>query len=65
MDNKLSPKYAKFDILEISYKVINSHDIKLYILAPKNVSPGKHPVAVRFHGGFMVTSLLQCPPPPC
>jgi cephalosporin-C deacetylase-like acetyl esterase len=49
-----SPKYAKFDVSDVSYKVVNGHDIKAYVLTPKNISPGKHPIVVKFHGGFFV-----------
>lgn len=54
-----SPKFAKFDILTLVYKVVKGHQIKAYVLTPKNISPGKHPVAVKFHGGFFVSSSLK------
>jgi acetyl esterase/lipase len=50
-----SPLYAKFDISETAYKVVNNQEIKAYVLTPKNISSGKHPVVVKFHGGFFVS----------
>lgn len=50
------PKYAKFDISEVTYKVVNGQDIKAYVLTPKNISSGKHAIVVKFHGGFFVCS---------
>lgn len=50
-----SPKYAAFDVSDVTYKVVNGQDIKAYILTPKNLVPGKHPIVVKFHGGFFVS----------
>jgi dipeptidyl aminopeptidase/acylaminoacyl peptidase len=51
-----SPKYANFDIAEVSYKIIDGQEIQLYVLTPKNASTGKHPVVAEFHGGWLVCS---------
>ena len=49
-----SPKFNKFDISEVTYKVVNGQDIKAFTIIPKNTSAGKHPVIVKFHGGNFV-----------
>lgn len=41
------------------YKQANGHDILVGIITPTNLVPGKHPVIVRFHGGFLVSSSLR------
>jgi len=56
-----SPKYAKFDISEVTYKVVNGQDIKAFIMIPKNTSTGKHPVMAKFHGGSFVTGASLYP----
>jgi len=56
-----SPKYAAFDISEITYKTFEGQPIKLYVFTPKKLSPGKHPVLVKFHGGFLVTGAALYP----
>ena len=43
-------KHANFDISNVNYKIVNGHGIKSYLLTPKNISPGRCPVAVKFHG---------------
>jgi cephalosporin-C deacetylase-like acetyl esterase len=55
------PKYAAFDVSDVTYKVVNGHDIKAYVLTPKNLSAGKHPILVKFHGGNFVSEI---PPRP-
>ncbi|KAI9816279.1 MAG: hypothetical protein M1827_001881 [Pycnora praestabilis] len=50
-----SPKYAKFDIVETTYKLVDDQPIKAYLFTPKNIHAGKHPVLVKFHGGFLIT----------
>jgi cephalosporin-C deacetylase-like acetyl esterase len=49
-----SPKFAQFDISEVTYKVFNNQDIKAFIMLPKNTTPGKCPVIAKFHGGGFV-----------
>lgn len=39
------------------YKRVNGHDLLVGLLVPENLSPGKHPIIVRFHGGFLVRRL--------
>lgn len=51
-----SLKYSQFDVSAVTYKVVNGQDIKAYVLTPKNITTGKHPIAVKFHGGFFVSS---------
>ncbi|KFY47981.1 hypothetical protein V495_01705 [Pseudogymnoascus sp. VKM F-4514 (FW-929)] len=50
-----SPKYSKFDVSAVTYKVVNGQDIKAFVLTPKDISTGNHPVVVKFHGGFFVS----------
>ena len=50
-----SPKFEKFDIAAVTYKVFNNQDIKAFIVVPKNASPGTHPVISKFHGGGFVS----------
>ncbi|KAA8576810.1 hypothetical protein EYC84_006863 [Monilinia fructicola] len=49
-----SPKFAQFDISVVTFKTVQNHDIQTYILIPKNISPGPHPVIVKIHGGGSV-----------
>lgn len=49
-----SPKYSKFDVSAVTYKVVNGQDIKAFVLTPKDIPTGNHPVVVKFHGGFFV-----------
>jgi cephalosporin-C deacetylase-like acetyl esterase len=50
-----SPKYEKFDISEVTYKVANGQDIKAFIMVPKKTTSGSLPVIAKFHGGFFVS----------
>jgi len=50
-----SPKYANFDISEVTYKVINGQNIQAFVLVPKGLAPGKYPIMAKFHGGFFVS----------
>jgi cephalosporin-C deacetylase-like acetyl esterase len=54
-----SPKYARFDVSDVTYKVVNDQDIKAFILTPKGIAPGSHPIVVKFHGGFFVRLLFS------
>jgi cephalosporin-C deacetylase-like acetyl esterase len=58
-----SPKYSKFDVSAVTYKVVNGQDIKAYVLTPKNIPYGKHPIVAKFHGGFFVSSSSSHPIP--
>ncbi|RAL63511.1 hypothetical protein DID88_003931 [Monilinia fructigena] len=49
-----SPKFSQFDISVVTYKTVQNHDIQTYILIPKNISSGPHPVIVKIHGGGLV-----------
>lgn len=47
----------RFDTLhvhETHFKQIGDHKIKVGILVPKDLKPGKVPIAVKFHGGALV-----------
>ncbi|TAQ90289.1 hypothetical protein B7494_g1365 [Chlorociboria aeruginascens] len=56
-----SPKYQNFSISEATYKTVNDHNIKAFILQPKSLQPGNHPVIVKFHGGFFITGASLYP----
>jgi cephalosporin-C deacetylase-like acetyl esterase len=58
-----SPKYSKFDVSSVAYKVVNGQDIKAYVLTPKGITSGNHPIVVKFHGGFFVSLLSPHPIP--
>ena len=49
-------KFSPFHIHSTSYKTVNEHPIGVDVLIPKKLEPGnkKHPLIVRFHGGFFV-----------
>ena len=49
--NKLAP----FNIHEITYKTVFNTPIDATILIPKSIKPGKYPVLVRWHGGYLVS----------
>ncbi|KAL5392668.1 hypothetical protein DPSP01_000371 [Paraphaeosphaeria sporulosa] len=50
-----------FNIYRTHYKKIQDHEIELGILIPKDLSPGLHPVFVRFHGGGCVSGTWAYP----
>jgi len=58
-----SPKYARFNVSATIYKTVNGHDLKTYILVPKNAPQGKRPIYVKFHGGFLVRPSPPLPLP--
>lgn len=51
------PKYSKFIISEVAYKVFNEQDIKAYVMVPKALMSGTYPVLVTLHGGFFVSAV--------
>ena len=54
-------KFDPFNIHTTSYKTVNGHPIGVDVLIPKGIKPGKLPLIVRFHGGYLVSSLLPIP----
>lgn len=57
-------KFSPFHIHSTSYKTVNEHPIGVDILIPKKLEPGntkKHPLIVRFHGGFFVLGASLLP----
>ncbi|KAF7194560.1 putative carboxylesterase M8 [Pseudocercospora fuligena] len=48
---QIAAKYASFNIIDIAYKHVNGTSIPTSVLVPKKLTPGKHPVLVRWHGG--------------
>ena len=53
-DTTPETRFDSFNIYRTSYKEIDSQDIDVGILIPKNLRPGKHPILVKFHGGGLV-----------
>jgi cephalosporin-C deacetylase-like acetyl esterase len=51
----VSEKYSRFDVTEVTYKIVNDQGIKAYILIPKDIIPGNYPVVAKFHGGGYVS----------
>ncbi|CCD45536.1 putative alpha beta hydrolase fold-3 domain protein [Botrytis cinerea BcDW1] len=49
-----SAKFSQFNVSVKTYKSVRDHEIQAYILVPKNISPGPHPVIVKIHGGGSV-----------
>ncbi|KAI4718596.1 alpha/beta-hydrolase [Aureobasidium sp. EXF-10727] len=47
-------KYTDFDQKDFVYKTVNNHEISTTVLIPKTIQPGKHPLLVHFHGGFLI-----------
>jgi acetyl esterase/lipase len=48
-----SEKYAQFNITKTPYKSVDNQEILLYVLLPKHLETGKHPILVHLHGGFL------------
>jgi cephalosporin-C deacetylase-like acetyl esterase len=48
-------RYEPFNAYDFIYKFIHDIAIPATVLVPKNLSPGKYPVLVRWHGGFLIT----------
>ena len=51
--------FAKFDTSAVTYKVVNGHPEKAYVLTLKDIPSEKHPVAVKLQGGFFASTSLQ------
>jgi len=47
--------FADFDISSHVYKKVDDLEVLTDVMIPKGISPGKHPVWIRFHGGYLVT----------
>lgn len=57
----LSPKYSNFTITTTPYKTVNGQEIPVHVYLPKSLTPGKHPIVARFHGGFLITGSALFP----
>ncbi|KAF2441433.1 alpha/beta-hydrolase [Karstenula rhodostoma CBS 690.94] len=53
-DTTAATRFDSFNIYETHFKQISDHKIKVGILVPKDLKPGKVPLAVKFHGGGLV-----------
>lgn len=53
-------KFTPFNIHSTIYKTVNDHPIGVDVLVPKGLrtGPGKNPLIVRFHGGFLVRNFI-------
>ncbi|KAF7960198.1 hypothetical protein EAE96_001796 [Botrytis aclada] len=53
------PRLDPFSLHTATYKTVQGVEIPAHILIPKSIAasttPGRYPVLVRFHGGFLVT----------
>lgn len=47
-------KFDKFEIHSTTYKSVNNQPIGVDVLFTKTKKPGRLPVIVRFHGGYLV-----------
>ena len=49
-------KFSPFNIYSTSYKTVDEHPIGVDVLVPRDLKLGteKHPLMVRFHGGYLV-----------
>jgi acetyl esterase/lipase len=56
-----SPKFSQFNITTTTYKIVNGQEIPVHVFIPKNITPGKHPILARFHGGFLITGAALFP----
>ncbi|KAF2648428.1 alpha/beta-hydrolase [Lophiostoma macrostomum CBS 122681] len=54
-------RFETFDLHRTSYKRIGDHEIEVNILVPKEISPGKHPLIVKWHGGGLTTGTAAYP----
>lgn len=52
--------FPGFEVKTVPYKQVNGHEILVGIMVPEKLPPRKHPIIVRFHGGFLVCSFLVC-----
>jgi len=48
-------RFDSFHLYRTSYKKIGDHEIEVSILVPKGITPGKHPLLVKWHGGGLVS----------
>ncbi|KAJ4357666.1 uncharacterized protein N0V89_002242 [Didymosphaeria variabile] len=53
-DTTAATRFDSFQIYETHFKQIGDHKIRVGILVPNNLKPGKVPLAVKFHGGGLV-----------
>ncbi|KAJ4345308.1 uncharacterized protein N0V89_011438 [Didymosphaeria variabile] len=44
-------RFDNFNIYTTSYKKIGDHEIEVNVLVPKEITPGKRPVMIKWHGG--------------
>jgi cephalosporin-C deacetylase-like acetyl esterase len=52
-------RFDKFNIYTTSYKKIGDHEIEVNVLVPKDITPGKCPVMIKWHGGGLVSSATK------
>lgn len=54
-------RLGAFAVHDVAYKTVNSTPIETSILIPKDAKPGKHPLLVRWHGGFLIAGSRLLP----
>ena len=50
--------YSDFTVLTTTYKVVREHEIKVDVLLPPGLKPGKAPIIIFWHGGALVRLTL-------
>ncbi|KAI9726835.1 MAG: hypothetical protein M1828_000691 [Chrysothrix sp. TS-e1954] len=48
-------KFDPFNVLDVTYKTVDSVPIQASVVTSKKICPGAHPVIVHFHGGCLIT----------
>jgi acetyl esterase/lipase len=51
-------RFDSFNLYRTSYKKISDHEIEVNVLVPKDITPGKQPVMVKWHGGGLVSIII-------
>jgi hypothetical protein len=52
-------RFDTFDLYTTSYKKIGDDEIEVNVLVPKDITPGKRPVMIKWHGGGLVSNFTQ------
>ncbi|KAF1962094.1 alpha/beta-hydrolase [Byssothecium circinans] len=54
-------RFDSFNFYRTSYKKIGDHEIEVNVLVPKDITRGKHPLMVKWHGGGLSTGTAAYP----
>lgn len=47
-------------LTKTSFKIVDNHHIKADIVLPPNLKPGKHPLLIAYHGGYLIGGARNC-----